>query len=338
MKKQQALGKTGYIKLQQNYKGDNNDVHIFVEDEDDYEFYRNFIEYIYRDFKILPYFQKGKKHVIESYYQVDWDKFCKSKVLFFVDKDFDDLIAKENPVDYNFFITKFYSIENYLVTDEFFEILFSRIIKIRDERLISSLIDKINIAKNQFYHNMIPITSLILIYRKKSAQMKLDNLSLSDYMKIKNLEIHEVNYCKEKKFNRIVQSDIDGFSKSLVRKNKKLTEIITKCEANPNSYNLAKLLANRKELLAINCEKKFIRGKYELWFLFEMLKSIDGKVNNINNEITKLNNTKDLESEKTPLLKKSFNIDVNNIFHIFPAKIKMPEDIEKFLTLNFNKI
>ncbi len=338
LKKQKTLGKAGYIKLQQKYKDKNNDVHIFVEDEDDYEFYRYYINYIYRDFKILPYYQKGKKNVIDSYNEVNWKKYSKSKVLFFIDKDYDDIIAKKNPKDLNFFITKYYSIENYLVTEEFFEIILSRIIKIRDERMVKQFIDRIKLAHEEFYRQMIPITSLILIYRKLGTQMKLNNLSLSYFLKINNLEVIPVNYCKQKKFEKIVSSSINGFEKSLVTNKKKLNEILDKCEADPKSCNLAMLLNNKRELGSIKCKKKFIRGKYEFWFLFEMIKSIEREVSILNKKISADNDSKSLEKQKTPLLKKCFVIDANTIFHIFPPKMKMPKDIETFLTLNYSKI
>ncbi|WP_407267497.1 hypothetical protein [Tenacibaculum maritimum] len=44
--------------------------------------------------------------------------------------------------------------------------------------------------------------------------MKLDNLSLSDYMKIKNLEIHEVNYCKEKSLIELFKATLMVLAKA----------------------------------------------------------------------------------------------------------------------------
>lgn len=339
LKQDKIMASSGVFRLRQKYLSNNQEVHVFVEDEDDYEFYRISLNQIYTDYKIIPYFQKGKKNVLDAYREINWQNYIKEKVLFFVDKDFDDLLNINNKLDLNVFVTRHYSIENYLVTPEVFEIILKRIFGIKEELLINGFMGKINNAHNEFNNNIKPIISLILIYRKESKHMDLDKINLSNFFYCLDLDFHKKKCLSVEDYKLIVQNpNSTNIERVKIRCETTLDHILTKCVEDSGVYNFTKLVENRKMLETCVSEKSYIRGKYEFWFLFEMLKNIEQKTRRINDKIRTMNLLVDKEIDKKPLYKKKMDINGNNIFDIFSSKIQIPTDIKAFLELNYNKL
>ena len=335
-RKESIIPKSGVLKLMQKYSSQNKDLHIFVEDEDDYEFYRYAIEEVFVAYDIIPYCQKGKKNVLESYQEIDWNNYKKGRVLFFIDKDFDDLIINnQNVTDSNIFSTKYYSIENYLVNDEVFKIILNRFFGVKDTQLINLFMTKINKAHNRFHNFMIPIISLILIYRKESEHMELDKIKPSDFFYLNNLKIIKKKLLSDQRYNQIIRDTaVSHLEKQSIRKGNKKDNILSKCVDDTTIYSFPKLMANRRQLQTINSSKIYIRGKYEFWFLFEIIKNINEEIKKINSRTrssTIANNRKIYYKLKT-------EINPNNIFDLLPPKIKKPIDIKNFLTNNFNTL
>lgn len=338
-KKSSIIPRAGYFKLKQKYSEKKNEVYIFVEDEDDYVFYSISIRQVYQKFKIIPFFQKGKKNVLKAYKEIDWSNFNKSKVLFFVDKDFDDLIKKTVAQHDNLFITKFYSIENYLVNTEVFEIILERIFKGVDSGVISVFMEKISNAHKRFGNAISPIISLILIYRKADEHMDLNKINLSDYFYFDNFKFKRKRVLSESECNRIKQDQNTTPAERIkITHINTLNSIIEKCVEKPELYNFFKLIEIRRELSAIKEKKKYIRGKYELWLLFEIIKEIGYESKKINNKIRAFNDKVENERDKKQIIKKRIELNSNNIFDILPGKIDTPTDILEFLSTNFNKI
>ncbi|MDO6676905.1 DUF4435 domain-containing protein [Tenacibaculum sp. 1_MG-2023] len=338
-KKDQIRASSGVFRLRQKYSSNNQEVHIFVEDEDDYVFYQIPLKQLYVDYKIIPYFQKGKKNVLDAYNEINWTNYIKEKVLFFIDKDFDDLLGINNKLDSNVFVTKYYSIENYLVTVEVFEIILMRFFGIKERILIDEFLGKINNAHNEFIKNIKSIISLILIYRKESKHMDLDKIKLSNFFYLHNLDFFKRKVLSVEDYNIIMRDpNSTNFDRVKVRKEKTLNNILSECVEDTSVYDYAKLIENRKTLETCISEKIYIRGKYEFWFLFEMLTSIEQTTKRINETIRSKNVLIEKECDKISLYKKRTDINANNIFDIFPSKIKMPEDIKTFLELNYNRL
>jgi hypothetical protein len=333
------IPQTGVLKLMQKYSSHKKEVHIFVEDEDDYIFYQIPLKHFYVDYKIIPYFQKGKKNVLDAYQNIDWTNYIKEKVLFFIDKDFDDFLGLDNKLDSNVFVTEYYSIENYLVTLEVFEIILKRFFGVQEQVLIDGFLDKINIAHCNFKENLKSIISLILIYRKESKHIDLDKVKLSNYFYLLGLDFYKKKYLCIQDFNQIMRNPSSTKTDRVKVKNiKTLTHIISECVEDPSVYNYIKLFQNRKVLEGCVSQKKYIRGKYEFWFLFEMLTNIEQEIKKMNEKIRSKNVLIANECDKKPLYKKRTDINANNIFDIFPPRIKIPNDIKSFLEQNYNNL
>ncbi|ASU32115.1 hypothetical protein MuYL_0212 [Mucilaginibacter xinganensis] len=337
-KAESILPRAGNIRLLQHYNSQHKTIHVFVEDEDDFEFYRPFITLTYIDFKIIPYFQKGKKYVKEAYYEINWSRFIKSKVLFFTDKDYDDILGRETVNDINFFVTKHYSIENYLATVESFDFILSRCFGLKHQGLKQNLLDKFKNTYEIFQSNLLPITAFILIYRKDENHLKLDYLKMSYFFHFDELEIFYKKLVPQFEFDKTTKSlTIAKLEKLIIRNQSILEYIEDKCFADRSNFSLNKLLGHRNAIKLIDDPKKYIRGKYDIWFLLESFRCVERMTGKINLKIKEMNNSL-TEHQQIPLIRKNIDLNINNVFDVLPPKINMPTDIRQFLTINLDHL
>src|SRR5690554_1942157 len=110
-----------YVKILSQYKRNDNTIFCLVEGVEDNSFYKHFFEIYKEEVPIKYIICNGKQNVIDNYNDLDWEFYNKKRVLFFIDKDFDDYIGREIIADENVFVTDCYSIENYLVDEAILE-------------------------------------------------------------------------------------------------------------------------------------------------------------------------------------------------------------------------
>ena len=120
----------------QQYNNNDNALHIFYEGNDDPSFYSNFLEN--KNQKKIYYYQaENKKGVYEIHSKINWSSYDKRRTLFFVDKDFSDILNEIFTIDDNIFVTRYYSIENYVVSKHVFIRTIREILHIDDEKFLN---------------------------------------------------------------------------------------------------------------------------------------------------------------------------------------------------------
>ncbi|SDG59694.1 Protein of unknown function [Pedobacter terrae] len=334
-KKFKILPRASNLSLKQAYSRSGNDLHVYVEDRDDFEFYRTWIKYIYRDYLIKPYYQKGKSNVLKAYKEVDWSKYSKSKVLFFMDKDYDDVLKREIDNDENIFYTKYYSIENYLINNEALEIIFTNFHNIDTEKIMSFLIDEFNKSYDIFVKFIDAITPFILIYRETQAHLVLKDLKLPSFVSFFDLELVYKRYAEKYDHQRITKAaSSTKREKASLRELTLLSSLNKQCEADISHFKFSKLMSFKKKLKAINDPKIYIRGKFELWFLLQYLDNIEKA---LYKQFAKPNKEA-LFGNKVSYPKRKTVLNESNIFDILANKLTMPQDISDFLNNNYNKV
>ena len=129
-----------HTKFLQQYRKFDNSLHIFLEGKDDPSFYSNYLDrYRKKKQKIYFYRAKNKNSVYSNYRKINWNIYTKNRVLFFVDKDFRDILNETYPIDSNIFETKYYSIENYLVSKSMFSRCLRELLGLDDDKLINRI-------------------------------------------------------------------------------------------------------------------------------------------------------------------------------------------------------
>jgi hypothetical protein len=93
-------------------------VHVFFEGDADFSFYTGFLHrFIPSSKRLFPYRCGSKANVYDTHSKV-MSAPPKGIVLFFVDKDFSDILNENYPAADNIYVTDYYSVENYVVTED----------------------------------------------------------------------------------------------------------------------------------------------------------------------------------------------------------------------------
>ena len=86
-------------------------VYGFVEGKDDLSYYQGFVDQILPDDWEVELWPAGNKNRVYGIYKdLDWRRFPKKRVCFFVDRDLSDLIPEKLVTDINIYVTDDYSI------------------------------------------------------------------------------------------------------------------------------------------------------------------------------------------------------------------------------------
>lgn len=333
-KKESIVVRSSYMKLQQAYKKNEKSVFIFVENSDDFEFYRYSIAYIYRDYLIVKYFMLGKSNVLDMFHEIDWVKFQESRLLFFADKDYDDLIKVKMVSATNFFYTKHYSIENYVVSTETLSIVLERYFISMNDIIKNKLLTNFELAHNKFMSQVKTFTKFILLDREGPRKANLDEFKMSYFMRVEATELIHKKLVSSLLFDRIRGNTKASVSeKTSIRKESILDILKSRCEFQINDVTFNKLMQKLKLLNSIKNQKSYIRGKYELWFFIEFIKSIDHGIA----KVYHADANGELAQYPRPH-KKNFDILANNVFDFICPKMAHSDDIVIFLKKNFLKL
>ena len=270
-----------YLWFTKQYNKNIKSLHCFVEGKDDISFYRNFIDRYYSEYQHFYYYSNGVANVHSSFNELktksrNWTVYNKHRVLFFIDKDFNDFLETEEFLnkeeEENFFATNFYSIENYLVNEYIFERLLREIFQITDYSTIKNYLYEFS-KSYQIFLKLIKPIMLLIIYNKKNNKtaLKFTNKNLKAILEFKNFDISIKNddfkkYLKEKLKFEIPDSSQKQIVKDLINN-----------ENNINTY---------------------IRGHCLTWFFIKIIKAtsinfekLNKEINNYNEKRKKINKT-----------------------------------------------
>ena len=97
-------------------------VYGFVEGKDDPSFYRTFLENVLPEGWECKLIQAGNKDkVLNLFAAMDWNRFPKKAICFFVDRDLSEFLGGEKYQGENLFVSDSYSIENELLNEHTLE-------------------------------------------------------------------------------------------------------------------------------------------------------------------------------------------------------------------------
>lgn len=239
-------------KFMQQYRPKDNSIHIFYEGKDDPSFYSNFIEPYKRKYQRIYYYNAhNKTGVYLNHSKLDWSQYEKNRILFFVDKDLSDLLNESFTTDRNIFVTRFYSIENYLVSKTLCARCLRELMGIEDDKLIYKITKEFSHCLYLYHNEIRPIMAMILYYRSIHEPLNLNNLDLSKLFSFK------------KGIHRIVG----------------ITEYFVKNAGLATNMSYTEIKRNLNILLNIANPKVYVRGKFELWFFVYFLNSLPSILN-----------------------------------------------------------
>lgn len=158
------------------YDPDRDSFHFFFEGEDDSLFYMPEARRRIGGGNIYLYECGGKKNVIDVRDAIKSDDYDTKNCLFFVDRDFDDLLECQIEVDDSTYITDNYSIENDISDIQSLEIILEDLLRI--SRASPEFDEIVNFVERAFHYFYIEVRSLmawILAAKQEGCSPNLRN-------------------------------------------------------------------------------------------------------------------------------------------------------------------
>jgi hypothetical protein len=244
-----------------NYSPASSRVYAFVEGEPDRLFYRRFIErFGVTSSDLFVYNCDGKESVYRAYSDVVVRYPNCIRVLFFVDKDLDDIVGRQWPADPRVFVTQVYSVENYVVGRDAMKRYFEDFAKLRRVNVsIDTALDQFECELHIFYRLIRPLMAWIISARRSGATLNLNNLDLENLFQVTDVGIRK----------RRVVNRLDHI--------RKMTQV------NQTVPVWRQVRATCVELKRMQ-PKRFVRGKFEAWMFIHSAMRIADALKKISTE------------------------------------------------------
>jgi len=227
------------------YTTNGDEIHVFVEGDEDVFFYKPYIKAMLTNISIHQYVCGGKTQVVSVREWIRARGYDIKRCAFFVDRDYDDLLSSQIAVDDRTYITDYYSIENHVVCEDAAEFVLCDVAKIpkshRDYMIFQrSLMEKLG----HFAELIRPFISGLLLSRHLGLRPNMNNVDLA------------------KLFAITVSGNAERRPKSF--------ELFCKTCGITGQIRLFELRPWMRRL-KLTDYKLWIRGKYEIWFFQKIL-------------------------------------------------------------------
>jgi hypothetical protein len=223
-------------------------IHAFCEGYEDPAFYRPKVEKSADNRRTFFYRCHGKWKLFALFEQITARIGDYRHTLYFVDKDLSDLIPEEYPKDSRIYVTDFYSIENYLASKEVVVRVCSDFVLLKKCALPKEKVIERFVTELARFHTLaMPIMAWAICVRRKGLPVALQNLKLSELF---------------------------SFDADLrIRRKTGVIPYLTKKTGVPDTPLLwADIRAVFRSLKPLD-PRRYIRGKFESWFLVEFIKA-----------------------------------------------------------------
>ena len=236
------------------YDSKANNLHVFFEGKTDESFYGTYLRKIKPESYSLKSYICGNKDGV-YYYHKQLNHLYKEEqpLLFFVDKDIEDIIPFHREVHDNIHVTEFYSVENYLVNCNSIEQVWAEIFRQCSGTAVADKISEVfSHSLSDFHKDFYKVMAWVLYHRRAQTRPNLDCIVTKKIFSIDNdLKYHSV-------FNE--RSD-------LYKHLDDRTDVSTPAEKFSEIENLEALLKGYEP-------KYVVRGHNEMDFFLEFFKAL----------------------------------------------------------------
>lgn len=298
-----AAPKTSQAKLNtvlMSFKPDGREIYIFLEGRDDPSFIRVNVQRVAepKALSVQTIILENKKEVLNAYDYFEQRFPDNPRLMFFVDKDHDDLIGETRgtKTQRGLFVTQHYSIENYLVSETAIAAILTDCWGLdSSNRAIAIACEKFREFQEQYRLTFLPWMAWLLATRRSGKKTNINNIP--DKILTVNQNYQIILNC---------QPDL-------------LTYLAKVCGIKTQPDNTA-IDSAIKELEALPT-KVWLRGKQELWCLIAFINRLE----------------QDAKAEKIKLKIRS-QIHIDNIVEWLAPRLPCPLDLEDYLTTRLGNI
>lgn len=284
-----------------SYNPQNKVIHCFFEGKTDESFYgttiRNFLP---SEYKLKTYICGKKDNVLFHYRELGYKTSNKQPLLFFIDKDIDDIIPIDVDKSESIYETDYYSIENYIVTNSSLLQLWAEVFRQSSGTAVADkLNDLFSEAYNEYNKIALQFMAWTLYHRRKGGgRLNLDCIKTSDLFTIdENLKLTP----------SFELADLYQY-------------LHLKTKVNTQADELESIQECLNELSAFEI-KKISRGHNEMDFFIEFCKALRKTSANV----------------ETVKITTQLDINCANAIDIMGPRIKPHQSLLSFLTKHFEK-
>lgn len=276
-------------------------LHAFFEGKTDESFYGTYLRKSKpEDWLLKTYVCGNKDGVYFHHEQLNHLHKKEQPLLFFVDKDIEDIIPFPRAVDSNIHVTEFYSVENYLVTSDSIEIIWAEIFKQRSGTEVSAAIKhKFNEALEGFHELFYKVMGWTLFHRRQKNRPNLDCIITKNLFSLdENLNIAPAFTTPDKIYEHLDE----------------------RTKINTDTQDLAEIELCETELRE-HAPKYVIRGHNEMDFFIEFYKQLRA--------------TTSAASNKS--IKPTVEITTGNVIDIMGPRTPQPSSLVSFLEAHLDR-
>ena len=227
------------------------DVVFVVEGPDDESFLRAVVRQVYTGSRKMRYLPcGGKRGVLGARTEINKKGMSFGTTLYFVDKDVDELVGGVVPEGTDIFCTTCYSIENYLVSAEMLDVVWSEVFRLSAEDRRRELAQKQFAAEyNRFAKTMRTVMGWVIKRRRSGERVVLNQLKLEDYFRVD----------RELRF---------------VKRRGALGKMRARCVEYEGGVEWQEVRRVCEELKCFEV-KTYLRGKFDLWFFVKFVTRLE---------------------------------------------------------------
>ena len=230
-------------------------VYGFVEGVQDPCYYRGLIDHeLPPAWRVRLWPAGGKEFVYRIYRLFDWSRFSKRRICFFVDRDFRGLISEEYPEDVNIYVTDDYSVENSLVNDQTCHRVLTEVCGFVDVPgpELDEVLRRFEEQYETFLEAMLPVTAWLLTCKRRGRTVRADDIRMCHLFAVVDGEV------------RVNTSPLDCDN----------VEDYLHVRCSVPMGEAAGCERAKRELQGDSMYRRFVRGKFALWFLVEFCLSV----------------------------------------------------------------
>ncbi|MFL1418975.1 DUF4435 domain-containing protein [Pseudomonas fildesensis] len=158
------------------YDSKANNLHVFFEGKTDESFYGTYLRNVKPESHTLKSYICGNKDSVYYYHKQLGHLYRKEQpLLFFVDKDIEDIIPFYRDVHDNIHVTEFYSVENYLVNRDSIEQIWAEIFRQCSGTAVADKISEtFSRSLDDFHNDFLRVMGWVLYHRRIDTRPNLD--------------------------------------------------------------------------------------------------------------------------------------------------------------------
>lgn len=298
-----ASGNIPYHEFLLCYKSADQIVYGIVEGRQDPCFYRGFIENVLPDGWEVRLIKAGSKAKVQRVFvDIDWSRFAKKRICFFVDRDLSEFLGGEKHVGDNLYSTDMYSIDSEIVNARTFERTLEEVYGVTDMTPTERDVIRrhFDADLSLFCEGMCVVMAQVILWRRAGADVCLDNIQPKEFFAFNAGRI--------------------GLKPSYAATHARIQHAANAVKTpQSNSFEIGSV---ESEFRAKNGPSKFTRGKYLLWFFAQKL-----------TEIHKVAPAFCAKHKAAP--KALANIGVSNAMAVVAPRARCPNSLRQFIELNY---